>query len=391
MSKYTKVEEKMSRAKALLIMEQPFFGVAVTRRVIKIDLDIPTACVSPVGQITVNPEFIKLLSTQQVMFLLAHEAMHYMLAHALRRGSRDAMRFNVAADYVINDTLKTAGVGEMIPGGLWAQDMRLKSAEELYTELPEDAGQDGGGDGDGDKPFGGIGNDIGDATDGDGKPLDDAACNEIKAQAKVEMLQAAKAAKAMGKLPANIERLVDEMVAVQTPWHEILERFMHSKVRDGTSWTRPNRRFIGQGVYLPGPDFKPKMGEIVIAVDTSCSIGQRELNEFNGHIDRIMEMCAPEKIHVVYCDSQVNHVDEFTPEDYPVALSPHGGGGTRFEPVFNWVSQQGIVPECLIYLTDGYGDQNSFDAPSYDTIWLTTHSEEFNWGTVVKFETGVRS
>lgn len=378
------LEERVSKAKALLILDHPFFGAAVSRRPIKYGDMVPTAGMSATGQMYLNPEWCEPLNTKQLMFLMAHEALHYMLCHATRRKGRDPQKWNYAADQVINDTLIDAKVGEFIDGGVTLDGGRNHAAEELYQDLDKE------GDGSGQAP-GGIGMDIGDPTDEDGNPLDEAGRNELEARVKVEMIQAAKVAKAMGKLSAGVERLVDELVNVKTPWHEILERFMATRVRDGHSWNRPNRRFVGQGIYLPGYDYTPRMGEVVIGVDTSGSIGMRELAEFNGHINRILEACGPEKVHVVYCDSRVAHVDEYTPDDFPVKLSPHGGGGTAFDPVFAWVDEQGLEPECVVYLTDGYGNQNSFDSPAYDTVWLTTGRTDFNWGLVVEFEPGEAS
>ena len=34
---------------------------------------------------------------------------------------------------------------------------------------------------------------------------------------------------------------------------------------------------------------------------------------------------------------------------------------------------------------DGYGDQSTFSS-SHDTVWLTTGTTDFEWGTVIKFE-----
>ena len=52
---------------------------------------------------------------------------------------------------------------------------------------------------------------------------------------------------------------------------------MTSKIKEGYSWNRPNRRFVGQGLYLPGYDYTPRMGEIVLAVDTSGSLSSGDL------------------------------------------------------------------------------------------------------------------
>ena len=367
----TDLQRRFDKAKSLLILDNPFFGGAVAQRDIIWDSAIKTASMSPRGQMRISPEFADKLTVKQLQFLLAHEAMHYMLGHSLRRKHRNARGWNIAADKVINDLLDDAGIGEFIEGGATMRGARNYAAEELYDE------NDGDGDGDG---LGGTGDDVEDLGD-----IDPSEAHTIEAHTAVETMQLAKAAKAMGKLPAGMERIIDELVAINTPWHEILAQYLTRKVRDGASWRRPNRRFVAHGMYLPGTDHSPKMGEVVIGVDTSGSIGEGELNEFNGHINRILEMCGPEKVHVVYCDSEVNHTDTYEPEDFPVTLKPHGGGGTSFAPVFNWVAQQGLDPECVVYLTDGYGDQNYITQPEYPVVWLTTASTDFNFGTVVPF------
>ena len=371
------IERKVSKAKALLILDHPFFGTAVSRRPIKYGDEVPTAGMSATGQIMLNPEWVEPLTVKNIMFLLAHEAMHYMLSHALRRQHRDHRAWNVACDKVINDTLIDAKVGEFIDGGVTLEDARFGASEQFYDENDDDMGE------------GGIGEDVGDVVDDNGQPLDDATVQQLQAQAKIEAIQNAKLAKQTGKLPESIERLVDEMVNVVTPWHEKLERFMSAKVRDGYSWNRPNRRFVGQGMYLPGYDYVPRMGEVVIAVDTSGSLDSKELALFSGHINRIVDTCTPEKITVLYCDYAIGGTTEYTPDDLPIVLKPVGGGGTSFKPVFKWLDSYDGEVECLIYFTDGWGDQNELDqlsiTGSIDTVWVTTDREDFPFGEVITF------
>ena len=367
------VERKVSKAKALLILDHPFFGTAVSRRPIKYGNEVPTAGMTATGQMMLNPAWVEPLTVKEIMFLLAHEAMHYMLAHALRRKHRNHNAWNVACDKVINDTLIDAGVGDFIDGGVTLTDGRNYASEELYDEADDDCN-------------GGIGKDVGDATDETGLALDDAQMKQLEAQSKIEAIQSAKLAKQAGKLPSSIERIVDEMVNVITPWHEKLERYMTSKVKDGYSWNRPNRRFVGQGIYLPGYDYVPRMGEIVLAVDTSGSLSSKELAYFNAHINRILETCLPEKVTVIYCDYDIGGTEEYTSDDLPIVLNPVGGGGTSFRPVFEWLDSYDGEVECLIYFTDGWGDQDDLDEPAVDTVWLTTDREEFPFGEVITFE-----
>ena len=367
------IMRRVAKAKSLLILDHPFFGMACSKRPIIYTDTVPTACMSATGQMYMNPAFVDPLTVRNLMFLLAHEALHYMLCHSLRLGTRDAKAWNVACDKVINDTLVDAKVGDPIDGGVYMDGARDFSAEELYDEA----------DADGPGP-GGIGNDVGALCDDGGQPLDESQIHQIEAQAKIETIQSAKAAKAVGKLPGSVERLVDQLVNVSTPWDVILERFMSSKIRDGKSWITPNRKFISKGIYLKGKSNLPKMGEIVIGVDTSGSIQQTELDMFNAHINRILHTCNPEKVTVVYCDYDVNSTVEYEPDDFPVTLKLQGGGGTRFKPVFDYIDDNGIEPEVVVYLTDGLANTD-FTTP-HETVWLTTHSEDLKFGTVIKFE-----
>ena len=367
------VERKVGKAKALLILDHPFFGTAVSRRPIKYGDEVPTAGMSATGQMILNPAWVEPLTVKNIMFLMAHEALHYMLSHALRRKHRDHMAWNVACDKVINDTLIDAKVGDFIDGGITLDNGRSYASEELYDEDDNDLGQ------------GGIGQDVGDATDDDGQALDDSQIHALEAQAKIDTIQSAKAAQSSGKLPESIKRLVDDMINVVTPWHEKLERYMHAKVRDGYSWNRPNRRFVGQGMYLPGYDYIPRMGEVVVAVDTSGSLNSKDLSHFTAHINRIMETCLPEKVTVIYCDYDIGGIQEYTPDELPITLEPVGGGGTSFRPVFDWLDSYAGEVECLVYFTDGWGDQNDLDEPAIDTVWVTTDKDTFPFGEVITF------
>src|SRR5207253_6141714 len=91
---------------------------------------------------------------------------------------------------------------------------------------------------------------------------------------------------------------------------------------------RPNRQYIASGLYLPSVE-RRGLGEIVVAVDTSGSIGRLELEQFAAEISAISEEANPEAIHVVYCDAAVQCAQQFGPSE-PVRLEPKGGGGTDF-------------------------------------------------------------
>ena len=66
-----------------------------------------------------------------------------------------------------------------------------------------------------------------------------------------------------------------------------------------------NKRHSWRGVNLPSNDNEPQGGEIVVAIDTSCSVSQDELNIFATETQNLCEECGINKIRVTYCDTSI--------------------------------------------------------------------------------------
>jgi predicted metal-dependent peptidase len=197
----------------------------------------------------------------------------------------------------------------------------------------------------------------------------------------VKVAQAAQAAKMMGKMSANMQRLVDEVLQPKVDWREVMQKFLVKARTDQRSFARFNRRFIAQGLYLPSVSGE-QMGEVCFAVDCSGSIDQKTVNQFASEIKRVKEDLMPERIHVLYFDSEVSHVESYEQHD-DLDIKPHGGGGTDFAPVFDKIIELGINPVAIVFLTDlccnSFGDQP--DAP---VLWVTTDPGKAPFGEVVE-------
>ena len=182
-------------------------------------------------------------------------------------------------------------------------------------------------------------------------------------------------------MPAGIERPLEQSRQSAHDWWTILHDFIAATSPSDYRWAPPNRRFVSSGLYLPSVQ-RSGVGDIVIVVDTSGSIGAKELEQFAGEINAIASEAQPESIRVIYCDAVVQAVEQFGPSE-PIKLSPKGGGGTDFVPPFRWVEANGIEPKCLIYLTDLCC--NSFPpAPDYPVLWVTDSRKRAPFGETVR-------
>jgi predicted metal-dependent peptidase len=147
---------------------------------------------------------------------------------------------------------------------------------------------------------------------------------------------------------------------------------MTERKPDDFSWSRGNRRFLAQGLYLPSRIDVAHMGIVVVAIDTSGSIRAAELDAFAAEVTAIITDTQPAKTIVIYCDADIAHIDEFGPED-ELTFAAHGGGGTNFHPPFKWLEEQQITPKVFVYLTDGHGSFPDH-APEFPVLWCINNT-----------------
>jgi len=78
-----------------------------------------------------------------------------------------------------------------------------------------------------------------------------------------------------------LRKFVERLANPQINWRKILQRYVSTANEEPTMYKIPNRRYASQGIYLPGLRGKEEgFGSVVIAVDTSGSIGSEEYNTF---------------------------------------------------------------------------------------------------------------
>jgi predicted metal-dependent peptidase len=191
----------------------------------------------------------------------------------------------------------------------------------------------------------------------------------LEQQWKLAVDQAARAARMRGKLPGDLQRIVEDILKPSIAWDEVMRQFVQqSWTAADYSWRTPSTRYLAQGLYMPRLASET-LPCIIIAFDTSASIWGRLLAAFQAEVQAIADEIRPEKTFIVYCDAAVQKVDEFAAGE-PVRFDHRGGGGTEFAPVFDWVEKEGHAPACLVYLTDLDGGFPEVP-PEYPVLWVT--------------------
>lgn len=426
--------QRLTEIKTAMLLHVPFFAslmldmmeIIVTKSSRLWDeLGITPTAATNGKKIWFYEPFLDSMDLKEAVFVTCHEIAHMMWEHMNRgkyfhdMGSFDGQPFdarlwNVAGDYIINDMLIKSNIGTMPKIGLhspkYSCDMMTDDVyRDLWKNAPklpmpnkqgkgngqQGSGQQGQGQGQGQgQPQQGGGQGQGNDPNGNCGQTLDAHILEPSPVGETELKRAIatakEAAKAMGKMPAALERMVENYLAPKVSWKERLRHHVtRAASREANTWASPHRRrLITQKIYLPSyTGFGA--GEIVVAFDTSGSVGQEELRQYMGELSDILDTCKPERVWVVSCDAEVypDSVHELYEGHDLINYPPKivGGGGTDFRPVFRWVEEQNIKPAVLVYLTDLMGTFPA-EAVDYPVIWCATYAGEAPWGETIHID-----
>ena len=406
-------ERALAAARTRLILDHPFLGALVLRLPLNAAGRWCPTTATDARALYYNPRWIESLTPAQRQFALAHEALHCALGHFARRGHRVQRRWDLACDFAINPLLLDEGLAPP-PGAQVLAPYRGMSAEAIYSciddqqqqeqdTLDEHAwdGDDGGqggqapaGDGvpqdDLDRGAGGAGADgqaaagtrgtsAPDAATGAARPrpLDRSEREHLRQQWQRHLAAAAQRAREAGKLAGALARLVEDGLAPRVSWRAALAQHLAQTARDDYTWLRPSRR-EGDAML---PSLRSQAGDIVIAIDSSGSVGADDLAEFIAEINALKGTLAV-RTTLLACDSALAAEGPWVAEAWEPLRLPKclaGGGGTDFNPVFDWVERQGQRPDALVYFTDADG---SFPArpPDYPVLWLVKGRAPVPWG-----------
>jgi len=403
------IETKLAAARTRLILEKPFLGALVLRlpmHAAKQDWCPTTA--TDARAFYYNPEYIDALSLDQTQFMLAHEALHCALSHFARRQHRVKHRWDLACDYAINPVLIDDGLTPPA-NALVMPTYRGMTAEEIYpliddqdeSETLDRHAYDSEGSSEG--ASSGLREDDlnkrppqdqGQQPDQEStakaraepdpnqgaaqpQPLTPDEQETLSVQWQQRMAGAAQQAMQAGKLGGELARMIDHLLQPQLPWRMLLARYMTVAARDDYSYMRPSRR---EGDFIL-PTLRSHQLDLVVAVDTSGSIKDTEVQEFISEINALKGQVRA-RVTFLPCDAKLCDGAPwvFDPwEEFTRPQEINGGGGTSFVPVFSWVDREGLRPDLLVYFTDAEGEFPTKE-PAYPVIWLVKGKSKVPWG-----------
>jgi len=344
------------------------------------------------------------LNDRQLRFVDLHEQYHKLYRHLTtwrELFDENPQLANIACDYVINLKLhdydpdeKWIAYPKFDIGNGKQNDVLIDvkyrgwNAREVYEDLRKKHGnQQGKGQGQGQGGQGqcqgqgqGQGGDLPQGFDDhgwdDAKSMTEEERKQLERDIDEAIRQGAKIAGKQGT--SNMAREFGEILKPQVDWRAALAEFVSSVTagRDYATWNRPNRRFIGAGVYMPS-GITERVDEFVFAIDVSGSISTRELQLFMSEAVGAVKAVRPRKLRIIYWDGHVCGVetyDEHEIDDFDKVTRPNGGGATRVEVVCDYLQENKIRPDACLIMTDGYlgGSWGTWHCP---VMWVIVDNE----------------
>jgi predicted metal-dependent peptidase len=356
-------ETAFIRARINLMQHRPFYAHLAMKLQLQWLEDVPGGISATDGEsLFINPvEFTKQSKEQQVT-VLVHEVLHCACGHLWRRGSRDAMKFNIAADIAIDNIILADGfvMGQWEDSreqwlrklGMTYTQFNGMPAETIYDKLPDPPPQVGGCGGPGHGCF-------------EDKSSDSQADkSEAEAKWKAAVIAAGQLA---GKTAGAWNELVKAAMP-KPPFHLKLFEYLNRGMGGDSDWAALNRRHMWHGLYLP-TETKVVMGRVAWVTDTSGSMSGGQLKLAFGYFRGFREQ-HPCQADLICCDYDVaSHrtYEEF--EALPDHFEAKGRGGTSFNAPFQMLREKRIDPRVMIYATDGYGECSA-PAPDYPVLWV---------------------
>ena len=365
--------------------------------------DVPTACTDGVNTYY-GREFLNKLTVEETVGLVLHENLHKLLKHIMRHGDlskKDHMLANMAMDYVVNDVIteiakKHPDLVRLPEGGLYDPMFHDWSVRQVWDYLYKEQEKIDGSGGKTGKGGGSGGQGSGKQR---GKPLDDhdfegargANGKDGKGGGELSPEQQRELERRIseglqqggllaGKFGVKIPRVIKDQMEPEIRWEEVLDDFWSDVMRgvDEFTFRRFNARRLADDLYMP-TTYSDTVGEIVIAIDTSGSIDDKQISRVVSRVLNLCELYPPSSVRVLWWDTQVHGEQKFEGNYANMAamLKPMGGGGTRVSCVSEYMQKNNMNADAVIVFTDGFVEHGVKWDVACPTLWLVTHNKEF--------------
>ena len=418
-------EETLLKRDHIALMKHPetafYSGVMLMGTSTVVEYGCPTAYTDGVNKVY-GRKFLQTIPTAtKRRGLVLHENLHVALKQipfGVGMFKENPKMANLAADFVVNDIIEnikgcvantSERIVELPDGAVYDPMFHDWSMREVYNYLKKHAkpklkSQKGGKpcdnptSGQGNEPCedgtsnNGEGDDDWDTVTVNGKTYDisnsdehdfskvvDLPHDEIKKINDAIDKSLREGGILAGRMGAKLPRAITDLLTPKVDWREALREFVTASIKgkDEFTWRKLNKRHLSNDILMPSME-NETIGEVIVAIDTSGSIGSEEITAFATELVSICDICEPDVVRVLWWDTEVHGEQVFTGDYSNLAkvLKPLGGGGTHVSSVSEYINIEKLQAECVLVFTDGYVEDSISWNISSPTLWMVTHNKD---------------
>lgn len=327
------VNKLLDKTKASLFLgsNAAFYGSLMCQLNFIWDEDVEVAATDHIS-IYFNPHVFIALKPETRKFILLHELNHVSRLHAIRLENREAELFNIACDFVINNSLLEDGYTNDDCPGFADPAYSGWSEEQVYKELLK-------------TPFKVPPNYVPDL-----KPCIDGSKKQEIIQIVANAVMITKNSTGFTTQEfATTEDILNTFLAPVINWAEQLYRFFEEKVIIDTNWSRPNRRF--QDMYLPSNKVNSQdIDTLTYFVDVSGSVSDYDVQRFNSELKYVKDTFNVGEICICQFDTRITSKVILQEEDDLTQVITVGRGGTDLACVHHYMEKH--KPKSVIIFSD---------------------------------------
>ncbi len=356
-------------------------------------------------EIFIDLKKLQSYSSDEITYLYAHTLLHIVLKHPFRQKTREKKLWNQACDLVTNLVLSSfSNIGKMPTDEILDLDLENKCVEEVYEilrkeeENNESSSEEKKDDEIKTKPKedGKLKAYIYDESKMDIEEVNDENTSSGDRE-KLDgiIIQALSIAKKSSKEYQGMQIEIDTLIKPEISLQDTLKEYLISSLFEKTStYSRPNRKFVHSGLYLPGNKKSDEMIEVFIALDSSSSVTLDEYKKFLGVVKDVCEGFYEYKVKVLPFDLKVKeeHIiefDSFNPLIEKELFIPKSDGGTNFDEVLRYLKKSSDIrsDNLLMVLTDG--EFEMYESLVCKTLFIISEKKNIKrferFGRVIQF------
>ncbi|MDH4945300.1 VWA-like domain-containing protein [Sulfurimonas sp. C5] len=398
-------EELFQKVRIHFLFHHPFLSVLALSIPTVFTTNEKSAFETNGTSLEVDLQKLSKYSEEQLTYLYAHVLLHIALKHPFRQKTREAALWNQSCDIVINNILATfKDVGEMPQDELFDETLKDKCVEEVYEILykEQEKDDDGSGEEKEDNEAKTTPDEKGDLKahiyDESKQDIQEVADEKTSSgdQEKLDgiIIQALSIAQKERSKYSGMLVEIDSLIKPQVNFSDLLKEYLITSVFEKEStFSKPDRRFISQGLYLPGSQKKQELLEVKVALDSSSSVTMDEYKKFLGVIADVCEGFYEYKIEVLPFDVDVKEelivsFDSFTAIDEVDWYIPKSDGGTNFDAVLRYLKTTDTRSnDLLLVLSDGEFEIN--ESLVCQTLFVLNEKKNLrkfeSYGRVIEF------